>query len=200
MHSLQSGCSITCHFSVVEAAWADRMLRIRREEWRELRLFIVGDADFRFALGEVEEALASAEVWSPDCCEAGRFPAATDDIRPPALGDEPDACRWFGAGAFGILFTTDPGRRTNDSPPEGLAALIPSRLELFGCPFLALGVLGLVVDEEDVRRLPGNGEPGEAAGRSRIESSRRERRLAASHAAFAIGDALSFASRWAGVS
>lgn len=52
--------------------------------------------------------------------------------------------------------------------------------------------------EDDVRRLAGAEE--DTAGRSLIESSRRERMFAASHAAFAIGDAFSFASRWVGVS
>lgn len=160
--------------------------------------------DLGVALGGEEGViLESGEGCSPDWWEAGRFPAATEEMRPPARGDEPDACRWVGAVDFGILFTTEPGRRTNDSPPEGLAALIPSRLELLDCPFRKLlAVLELEADEDEVRRLAAVGELDDAAaaGRSLIESSRRERRLAASHAAFAIGEAFSFARRWAEVS
>ena len=109
-------------------------------------------------------------------------------------GDEPEACRCMGDVAFGILFTTDPGSKTNDSAPAALLALVPSLLEVGVVLFRAFAALGLGVEEEGARRPIG--EVGdEEAGESLIESSPRERRFAASHAAFAMGDAFILARR-----
>lgn len=124
-------------------------------------------------------------------------PAGEDDGVPPPercfaegvagalLAGDPDTMR--GDPFLGILFTTLPGRRTNDSVPDGLGA-VPSRL--------APGPEA-VLDCEVVRRCGGGVE---FAGSSRISSLSLERKLAASHALFAAGDALSLARRCVGVS
>lgn len=101
------------------------------------------------------------------------------------FGADPDTVR--GDPFLGILFTTLPGRRTNDSVPDGLGA-VPSRL--------APGPEA-VLDCEVVRRWGGGVE---FAGRSLMSSLSLDRRFAASHAVFAAGDALSLARRCVGVS
>lgn len=100
------------------------------------------------------------------------------------VGADPETVR--GDPFLGILLTTLPGKRTNDSVPEGLGA-VPSRL--------APGPEA-VLDCEVVRRCDGGVE---FAGRSLISSLSLARRFAASQAVFAAGDALSLARRCVGV-
>lgn len=135
--------------------------------------------------GEAAPAAVEGEPLDDTLREEGPAPdgvAARLEVGAPPLLECPgELVAARGDPVLGILPTTLPGSRTNDSVPEGLGA-VPSRLD----PVLDLESVRLWAEEA-------------VAGESLISSLSRERMLAVSQAALAAGDALSLASRCVGV-
>lgn len=130
-----------------------------------------------------EEALLFDDD-GPDTAPLGRLVGALVFPAPPPAADVPEGVR--GDPFFGIFPTTLSGSRTKDSVPEGLGA-VPSRF---------VPAPEVVFERESVRLWPG---VAAVAGDSLISSLSLPRRLAASQADFAAGDAFSLARRCVGV-